>query len=203
MLRFFKLLGMLLRLASLFRRRDAARAQQGAIAIEFALLAPVIILLLMGIIEFGLIMWASTVLEGATSMGARVGKSGATTSGMTREQYIRNEIKRVAGGLLDPNAIVIGTQPYPTFNTTGNPPPEPCITARCGSGQAGVDYSDLNGNAAYDAVRSDSGMGGDVVVYRSTYDWPLKTPIFAQAIGRGATNSFTITAVTVVRNEPF
>lgn len=192
-----------LRLCTPFRRISASRAQEGALAIEFALIAPVVIVFLMGIIEFGLIMWATTVLEGATNMGARIGKSGTTTVGVTRQQYIRNQITSLAGGLLDTSGITITTQPYATFNTSGNPPPEPCLTATCGGGQAGIDYTDLNGNGAYDTVRSDAGLGGDVVVYRATYNWPLKTPIFAQVIGHGSTNSITITAVTVVRNEPF
>ncbi len=194
-------------LPGLFRRflntEYNSRSQEGALAIEFAVLAPVLIILLMGIVEFGLIMFANTVLEGATSMGARIGKSGTGGTGGTREQYIRNQIKTLSGGLLDPNNVVITTQPYPTYSTSGSPPAEPCITPTCGGGTAGVDYTDLNGNGVYDLVRSDAGLGGDVVVYRSTYNWPLKTPLIAQIIGHGGDNIFPITAVTTVRNEPF
>lgn len=177
------------------------RDTDGATAIEFALIAPVLFLMVMGIIEFGMIMFASATLEGATNIGARLGKSGATTSGMTREQYIRTEIQNRASGLLNPAQVVITTRPYPTFSTTGNPPPEPCITAQCGNGAAGVDYSDLNGNGSYDLVRTDAGLGGDVVVYDVTYNWPLFTPMISQLIGSGG--SYQVRAVTTVRNEPF
>ena len=53
-----------------------ARCNEGVTAIEFALLAPVLLLLVMGIIEFSVIMFVSVMLEGSTDMTARLGSTG-------------------------------------------------------------------------------------------------------------------------------
>ena len=58
------------------RRRLLARftrAEEGVTAIEFAMVAPVLIILLMGIIEFSLMMTAYNVMESATTVSARLG----------------------------------------------------------------------------------------------------------------------------------
>lgn len=52
--------------------------QEGAVATEFAYLAPILILLLFGIVQFGLAMWRISVLESAAREGARVAAVGAS-----------------------------------------------------------------------------------------------------------------------------
>ncbi len=54
---------------------------QGAAAVEFAITAPILVLLVMGIADYGLLMGDSAALEGATRAGAEVGK--ANPSGVT------------------------------------------------------------------------------------------------------------------------
>ncbi|MBY0407347.1 MAG: pilus assembly protein, partial [Rickettsiales bacterium] len=158
-------------------------------------------LILAGIIELGLILFTQSALEGATNVGARIGKTGFTTNGLPREQYIRNEIMRLTGGFLNPANLTISILSYNSFNTVGQP--EPCIsppTAPC-PGAAGVNFVDVNGNGTFDQDqgRSSAGGSGAVVLYRATYAWRLFTPVMAQAIGTGGI--YTITAVAAVRNE--
>ena len=47
--------------------------EHGAVAAEFALLLPVILIILFGIIEFGMIMYGREVVTNATREGARAG----------------------------------------------------------------------------------------------------------------------------------
>ena len=47
--------------------------QRGAVAAEFALLLPVLLTLLFGIIEFGMIMYGREIVTNATREGARAG----------------------------------------------------------------------------------------------------------------------------------
>ena len=47
--------------------------ERGASAVEFALLLPVLMLILFGIIEFGMVMYSREVLTNAISEGARAG----------------------------------------------------------------------------------------------------------------------------------
>jgi Flp pilus assembly protein TadG len=54
-------------------RRGAHRGQSGAVAVEFALVLPILLVLLFGIIEFGLIMYDKALLTNASREAARAG----------------------------------------------------------------------------------------------------------------------------------
>ena len=181
--------------------RSLHRCEDGLAALEFAFVAPIFVLMLMGIIEFALIMFTSAVMESATNNTARLGKTGYTTAGMTRAQTIVANIAARTAGLLDPKKIVITTEVYSAFPNVGQP--EPCISPKnppC-SGTAGVNYVDVNGNGKWDADMGASGEGnaGEVVVYTASYPWPIFTPGIRTILG----NTFTISSRTVVQNEPF
>ncbi len=55
------------------RVHKTLRSESGASAVEFALLLPVLMLLLFGIIEFGLALHRQTILTNASREGARLG----------------------------------------------------------------------------------------------------------------------------------
>ena len=181
--------------------RSIGQCEDGLAAVEFAFVAPVFVIMLMGIIEFALIMFTSAVLESATSNTARLGKTGYADAGKTRAQQIVANIQARTAGLLDPKKITISTQVYAAFPNVGQP--EPCIkpvNPPCG-GTAGVNYVDVNGNGKWDADMGAAGEGnaGEVVVYTASYPWPLFTPGIKKILG----NTFTISSRTVVMNEPF
>ena len=180
------------------RALSLAMHDDGVTAIEFALLAPVLLLMLMGILEFSMISFTSSVMEGATALTARLGKTGYVPNSMTRDQEIINSIDDKTSGLLDKNLITIVTKAYSSFAAIGG---EPCLTATCGAGAAGTDYIDVNGNGKWDPDLGQVGLGGpgDTVVYTVSYPWPIMTPIMSAVIG----GTYNITARTVVRNEPY
>lgn len=60
-----------------FRGRDGS--QRGAVAVEFALILPVLLLILMGTIEFGRVFSQFQVYNGAAREGARCAAVQATT----------------------------------------------------------------------------------------------------------------------------
>ncbi len=49
------------------------RTEDGAAAVEFAILLPVFVLLVLGMIEFGLLIWRQEILTNASREGARAG----------------------------------------------------------------------------------------------------------------------------------
>jgi len=61
-----------------FRRRMRADANKGSVAIEFAMLAPVFLLILMATIETGVIFFAQSTLQNAVNDAARLVKTGQT-----------------------------------------------------------------------------------------------------------------------------
>jgi Flp pilus assembly pilin Flp len=178
-----------------------ARSESGITSIEFALIAPTFLIIMLGIIELSLIMFTNVVMESATSVTARLGKTGYVATGTTRQDEIINNVKNMTAGLLDPSKITITTEVYSTFSNIGKP--EPCIsppTPPC-AGTPGVNFVDINGNGAWDSDMGQAGLGdaGDVVVYVVSYPWKVTSPMISAILGQ----TVTITTRTVVRNEPY
>lgn len=177
-------------------------AQDGASAVEFALISPVLILFVIGIIEISLMMLTQNIMESATFSASRLGKTGYVESGMTREQTIIQELNDRASGLLDTGLVTISSLVYDDFGDVGQP--EPFVDANHnGVRDIGENYTDENGNGQYDSDIGASGTGaaGEVVVYTVTYPWHIATPIMSAILGTNGT--FNLTARTVVKNEPF
>ncbi|MCE2927440.1 MAG: pilus assembly protein [Rickettsiales bacterium] len=177
------------------------RSQDGTTAIEFAMLSPVLILLMMGIVEFSMIMFTQAVMESATGSTARTGRTGYTeTSGLTRQEQLIESVATRTAGLLDPNLITVSMTTYSAFNNVNRP--EPYIDAN-GNGMynAGETYTDINGNGQWDQDMGAAGAGeaNDIVVYTVSYPWQIVTPVINRIIG----TTYQLTARTVVKNEPW
>ncbi len=168
-------------------------------AVEFALITPVFMLLLFGIIEFSLIMYVTSVMEGAVSYSSRYGKTGYTAAGSSRQAQIIAAITQRTAGLLDASKITIVSKVYPSFDSISKE--EPYIDSNHnGTRDTGETYTDVNGNGQWDS----SGVAGlgnanDIVVYTVYYPWTINTPI----IGRFFNNTIYISSRTVVKNEPY
>ncbi len=180
-------------------RKSFIRNTEGVTAIEFAIIAPVFILVLMGIIEFSLVMFTSSVIEGATAASGRYGKTGYTAPYTSRQEQIIATITSKTAGLLDPDKITITTTVYPAFNSIEQE--EPYIdTNRNGVHDYGEDYTDVNSNGQWDSSGvAGLGNGNDVVVYTVSYPWEIHTPIIANFLE----NTMLLSSRTVVKNEPF
>jgi Flp pilus assembly pilin Flp len=177
-------------------------AESGVTAIEFAVVAPVFCLLLMGIIEFALIMMVYNVMEGATATSARTGKTGYVINGDTRQQTIIDMITSRAGSLLDPAKLTVAEKYYQQYDQINDPEPYQDLNHN-GQYDPGEPFTDVNGNGHWDADMGQSGFGsaGDIVVYTVSYPWPITTPIISNIIGTNGI--FTITTHAVVKNEPY
>ena len=182
--------------------RKLAMNNSGVTAIEFAVVAPTFMLLLCGIIEFAMIMMLFNVMEGATAISSRLGKTGYSTVGLTRQQTIIKAIKDRAGSLIDPTKLTVTSKFYKQFDQIGDP--EPFIDANHnGVRDPSESYTDINGNGVWDSDMGSSGYGSasDIVVYTVTYPWPIATPIISNLVGTGG--NYNITTHAVVKNEPY
>lgn len=183
--------------------RSFAKQEEGVTAVEFAVLAPTFLLLVMGVIEFGMVMMVYNVMESATAISSRLGKTGYAAPGVTREQTIINAITARAGSLIDPKKLVVTSKFYKQYDQIGDP--EPFIDSN-GNGiwDNGEAYTDINGNGKWDPDMGTSGYGsaGDVVVYTITYPWSITTPLVKPLIGDKLGHMNIITHA-VVKNEPY
>lgn len=178
------------------------RARDGVTAIEFAMIAPVLLVMIMGIIEFSLMMLTYNVMESATTVSARLGATGFTTSGISRQQTILNQINDRAGSFITTANLTVTSKFYTQFSNINDPEPFTDTNANT-IHDAGEAYTDVNGNGQWDADMGQAGYGnaGDIVVYTVTYPWHIVTPIISSFVGNAGV--FTITTHAVTKNEPF
>jgi len=161
--------GTAFRLGTFIRHRD------GVAALEFALIAPILLLLLMGTVEFSILMYVQSVMEGAAYNASRLGKTGYAASGQTRLQNVLATINARIGGLVDTSQMNVSAISY-------------------GS------WSQVPQNAPASNVQN-LGGAGNVVVYTLSYPWHIATPLMQAFLGTNGT--YTIQVRAVVQNEPF
>ena len=93
------------------------RKQRGAAAVEFAVVAPIFVLLLFGMIEYGRMVMVQQMLTNATREGARRAVVDGTTTASVRttvQDYL-------TGGNITVNDDEISVNPDPTTAAFGDP----------------------------------------------------------------------------------
>lgn len=177
-----------------------ARNERGSTMVEFGFVAPLLLAIMFGIIEFSGVIFAQTLLEGGARQASRFGVIGSTPDGSSRDQAIRDIIDENGFGVLDANDIRVETFVYESFASIGQPEPFEDANGN-GSFDAGEPFQDINGNGGRDLDQGRQGNGDadDIVLYRLSYDWDIMVPIFEPFFGE----QYILEATIAVRNEPF
>lgn len=183
--------------------RRIISCRRGASAIEFAFTAPIVLLMAAGILDFMLVMFVTSLLEGGVRDASRLGRTGFQPAAVSREDAIRTMIADAGIGLIDANKVIIGYTIYPSFQDIGKPEPYEDDSPANGAYDPGELYTDVNGNGQWDVDMGAAGLGqpGDVVLYQVSYNWNLLTPLVGNLAGNGG--AIPITASIAVRNEPW
>jgi Flp pilus assembly protein TadG len=188
---------------TMFASRHLAADDRGIAAVEFAIIAPVLIVMICGFMEFAHVSSARTTLEAATMRAARA--VAATDCPSERQALMQSVISDgMASVARVPNTnIVVTTKAYSSqFSDVGEPEPFNDANAN-GRWDTGESYTDVNGNGQYntDMGRTGSiGTAGQVVSYTARIQ---VASLFGFINYRyGADNAYTLEASTVIRNEP-
>jgi Flp pilus assembly pilin Flp len=179
------------------------RDLRGVTMVEFAIMAPVMLLTMTGIMEVSMILAVSSLLEGGLRDAARYGITGYVPAGTTRADQIKAIIANATIGLVDMSKAEITTLVYPSFGDIGQPEPWDDQNSN-GVYDIGEPYTDINSNGQWDPDMGAAGLGGpgEIVLYKIKYDLALMTPLIAPIMG-GADGKITLTASIAVRNEPY
>ncbi|KQV80071.1 hypothetical protein ASC90_25765 [Rhizobium sp. Root1220] len=177
-------------------------SDDGATAVEFAIVAPVLIFLTFAIVESGIAFAADILLKNATYDAARTGRTGFVSEGSTQDVTVRQRIRSQASVLMDADKLVITSKSYSGFDTLKMP--EPFIDKNNnGIRDDGENFTDVNKNGVYDKDQGATGYGGakQVVLYTVSYPWTFHTPVLKELVGDNGTIELSATAV--VQNEPY
>ena len=175
------------------------RDTRGAAAVQFAVLAPALLLMVIGSFEVAMLLFVSGTMESAVLAASRYGVTGFTEDGVSREQRIRDIILERTLGFVDMDHTRIRTLVYSSFDQIGQPEP---FTDENGNGvhDGGEPFNDVNGNGSWDDDMGVAGLGGpgDIVLYDIEYETGALTRMFEPIFGRVVHR-----AAVAVRNEPF
>jgi Flp pilus assembly protein TadG len=180
-------------------RPGLARDERGVTVVEFAIVAPVMLLMLMGFFDLAHTEYARSVLQGAMQMAARNSTlESGLTSQSTIDSYVTGQVTSVvgAGATFTPTRLS-----YSDFSSVGTP--ENYTDANHnGQYDPGECFEDVNGNGHWDADLGKAGQGGadDAVLYTMTVSYKRMFPM-ARMLGWPANQ--TISASTVLRNQPY
>lgn len=148
-------------------------AQRGATIVEFAIIAPAFLMLMIGVIELSMVYFANLTMQHAVREGARYAVTGQSnldpnTSSQQRYQAVMQKIKDSSMGMYDK----VG-------------PPTVSVTNISGGSNSGAGMF---------------GNPGDIVVISLDCNWPLVTPMMAAFFNNGKAH-FVVAAT--MRNESF
>lgn len=185
--------------------RRLMRDSGGVTIVEFAFVAPVMIVLLSGLLEFGYVAFARSTLESAildASRSARVAECPGEAAELIEEEVVRRMAAVVSH---DGEPPMLTVRSYGgEFGNVGNPEPFNDLDGS-GSFDPGESYTDINGNAQWDddmGKTGDYGGFGDVVEFNATFNVASLLPFVAARLNDND-GFYPISAETVVRNEPF
>ncbi len=173
------------------------RSESGNAIVEFALTAPLFLLILMGIFDFSWQIYGKQVLLGAVSKAAR----DATLEGNALNQTaLDDKVRSKVQDVFKSGQVTFVRKAYDSYSEVGDPE---AFTDSNSNGQydSGECFEDVNGNASWDADRGQAGNGGaeDVVLYTATLEISRVLPVWAM-LGQSQTSK--LTATTVLRNQP-
>lgn len=171
---------------------------QGAVLVEFALIAPVLVLMLLGLFEVGYNLYTQSQLQGAVQIAART----STIEGaITREAAIDAAVTEAVLDISPSATLDFKRQSYATFSDVRQAEDYKDVNAN-GTCDAGEQFEDANGNGTWDEDRGKTGFGGarDVVLYSVAVQYPRAFGV-SKLIGLPDTVEFT--ATTVLRNQPY
>lgn len=189
-------------MSRLRRMARLARNEDGVAVTEFGFVAPVFLMLLMAVFDYGFALYADSVLHGAVQNGARRA-SLENTLWTDIEAQVNKEVRNVVPTSNPDTEITFTLDPtyYQNYNDVDLP----------------EDFTDANGNGEYDNTEcfvdrnsnnqwdEDVGLAGrggaqDVVSIKASLTYKRIFPFWKMV---GQPDAVTLTATSYLRNQPF
>ena len=188
------------RFQSFFRRMRADT--KGSVAIEFTMIAPVFLLMMMATIETGVIFFAQSALQNAVNDTARLVKTGQSACfskdannnclGMTADQFRKQ--------ICDEVKTLLQTCEK---DVNGNSDLQFDVKAYTGGFGGVSNGSPLNAGTLPNLTDFNTGAACDVVLVRAFYRWPVFTPGLSFFLANMNGQNHLLATAAAFRNEPY
>jgi Flp pilus assembly protein TadG len=173
--------------ASRIAARMRATARAGSAAVEFAFIAPVFFVFLMGTMEVGIMFLGQFALQNATIDAARQIRTGQAQLGAVTQAQFRQLICNEAGPILACDAnLQIDVETYPSFAAANFAGP-------------------LQADQTLDPNLNNWAPGAEcsIVLVRAFYTWTVQTPVLTPFMVNMAGSKHLMSATVAFRNEPY
>ena len=175
------------------------REEDGVTLVEFAIVAPVLLLMVMGIFDMAHTQYTSALMNGAMQKAGRdLTLQSAPSSQSAIDAAVESQIRSVVPSSA---TITLEKLSHTDFTDIGE---EEEYTDENNDGVCNNNevFIDENNNGQWDDNRGQEGIGGakDAVLYTVTVSYDRLFPMYEMA---GLTDQVQLTASTVLRNQPF
>jgi Flp pilus assembly pilin Flp len=183
---------------------NLTRNESGASVMEFGLIAPVAMLMMLGSMDIGHTYYVRATLDGAMQNAARSSSlEGAST--LTAQELVDLRVKD-AVLTLSPNAVITSTRRYyKTFSEAALASAETVIEAPTGANlkcDPGESFMDANRNGVWDSDGGSNGQGGakDIVIIKFKVSYPR---LFPMASMLGLPPNVELESNSILANQPY
>lgn len=173
--------------------------RRGVTLVEFGFVAPVLMVLVMGIFDMAHTQYTNSLVNGALQ---KAGRDLTLETAGSQQTAIDDQV-RAAVMKVVPNTATVEFEKLSHFDFSDIGESEEYQDDNndgvCNMGEL---YVDANGNGQWDANRGRNGIGGarDAVLYTAVVSYPRLFPMYGLV---GMSNTVTLRASTVLRNQPF
>ena len=167
--------------------RRFIRQQDGATAVEFAMVAAPFLAMVFAIVETALVFFAGQALETAGADSARLIMTGqAQTLGYDQAKFKQAVCAKIYGLFDCTNGLYVDVQNYTTFSSINTTKPV-----------------DSNGNLQTNSFGYQPGGPGSIVVVRLMYQWPVYVSLLGLNLADSAGSKRLLMSTVAFRNEPY
>ncbi|MEM9470182.1 MAG: TadE/TadG family type IV pilus assembly protein [Pseudomonadota bacterium] len=172
------------KILSIFRR-DIRQDEEGVTAVEFALVGLPFIFMIIGIVEMALMFTAQSLLEASTAEASRQIRTGAVQQG-GGETMFQDALCEFADAFIPCPEIQYQVVSMDSFEEIEDLPPP---------------SFDDDGNLE-DQEFTPGGVS-DVVMIRTAYNYPIKTPLMQLALTNDSNGKRILMSTVVLKTEPY
>lgn len=165
--------------------RRFVRQQDGAAAVEFALVAAPFLALTFAILETAMVFFAGQTLEAGAADSARLIMTGqAQSAGFSQAQFKSAVCARIYGLFDCANGLYVNVQTYTSFSAVNTAPP--------------ITNGQFNTTTSYNP-----GDVGNIVVVSLYYQWPIYVSMLGNKLANLNGGNRLLSATSVFRVEPY
>jgi Flp pilus assembly protein TadG len=165
--------------------RRLVRDSDGVSAIEFALIGPVVIALMVAILQTGVVFLYQQLLQTATTQAARLVMTGqAQTQKLSSAQFLQ-DVCTDAGSLFNCSNLSANVQTFSSFS--------------------GMSMSNPVSNGAFSSSKMSYSLGGpgDIVLVQIFYQLPVSGGPLGFTLANTSNGNAVLVGTSVFRNEPY